>query len=61
LNYQIIIEDIYNHINNNDIDTNDISNISNNDINENNNNFDGFFNINSMNDDNSYIKLLMKI
>jgi hypothetical protein len=58
LNYQIIIEDIYNHINNNDIDTNDISNISNNDINENNNNnFDGFLNINSMNDDNSYIEI----
>ena len=58
LNYQIIIEDIYTHINNNDIDTNDNSNISNHDINENNNNnFDGFLNINSMNDDNSYIEI----
>ena len=58
LNYQIIIEDIYTHINNNEIDTNDNSNISNHDINENNNNnFDGFLNINSMNDDNSYIEI----
>lgn len=58
LNYQIIIEDIYTHINNNNIDTSDNSNLSNNDFNEiNNNNYDGFLNNNSMNDDNSYIEI----
>ena len=54
LNYKALLEEIYIHINNNNIDTND--NSTNNEITENNNNYEGFLNGNNI-DENSYIEI----
>ena len=54
LNYNTLIEELYNHINNNNIDIND--NSTNNEITEYNND-EGILNINNNDDDNSYIEI----